>query len=371
MLREPGSVGELVTRLSNAPAAELSGLFKQGLKQHPRGVGKAVITVALYLRDPEAYAVCLDSMVESLAYWTGWDRKVQAWDSYVAYCEEVRQVRTMIGCAPQVMDAVLWGDPPPKPTPVRPLPSLNTIYYGPPGTGKTYEVVTTLARDRFTDTAVTETREQFTARLISGLAWWQVIAVVMLDLGEAKVTDILGHGLMQAKIAQSATVHARQGVWAHLQQHTKQDCANVQFQKRSEPLLFAKGAGSVWTIDKQAAADAVPDLLGKLEEYRSFTPATVDERRYGFITFHQSYSYEEFVEGIRPIMADDAGETDGDLGYRIRPGVFREICRRATADPEKDYALFIDEINRGNVAAIFGELITLIEEDKRLGRRTR
>ncbi|WAT03155.1 AAA family ATPase [Rouxiella chamberiensis] len=85
-------------------------------------------------------------------------------------------------------------------------------------------------------------------------------------------------------------------------------------------------------------------------------------QRYEFVTFHQAYSYEDFVEGIRPELDEESGE----LSYSPQDGVFRRICHRAEADPENRYAIFIDEINRGNVAKIFGELITLIEIDKRL-----
>lgn len=87
--------------------------------------------------------------------------------------------------------------------------------------------------------------------------------------------------------------------------------------------------------------------------------------RYKFTTFHQSFSYEDFIEGIKPRM--DGGD-NGQISYEIRNGVFKEICEKAEANPDKDYAIFIDEINRGNVASIFGELITLIEEDKRLDK---
>jgi len=99
------------------------------------------------------------------------------------------------------------------------------------------------------------------------------------------------------------------------------------------------------------------------------------EDRTEFVTFHPSYSYEEFVQGIRPVTdsndkdtenkeKDDGGE-DGELRYKVKPGVFKELCKEAQGDEDKRYLLVIDEINRGNISSIFGELITLLEEDKR------
>ena len=84
----------------------------------------------------------------------------------------------------------------------------------------------------------------------------------------------------------------------------------------------------------------------------------VEDGRIAFTTFHQSMDYEDFVEGYKP------EEVNGDIKFKLKPGVFRTICEKAKEQP---CVLIIDEINRGNVSKIFGELITLLEPDKRDG----
>lgn len=81
-----------------------------------------------------------------------------------------------------------------------------------------------------------------------------------------------------------------------------------------------------------------------------------DDSRIQMIQFHQSYSYEDFIQGFRP-------SEDGK--FKLKNGVFYEFCRKAQRDSEHDYYFIIDEINRGNLSKIFGELMMLIEHDKR------
>ena len=81
--------------------------------------------------------------------------------------------------------------------------------------------------------------------------------------------------------------------------------------------------------------------------------------RIKFVTFHQSYGYEDFIEGISPIL-----DTNGNISYKIKSGVFKKFCEEARYE-SGNMVFIIDEINRGNISKIFGELITLIEEDKR------
>ncbi|MBE0513739.1 AAA family ATPase [Sulfurimonas sp.] len=80
-----------------------------------------------------------------------------------------------------------------------------------------------------------------------------------------------------------------------------------------------------------------------------------DEKRVEFIAFHQSYSYEDFIEGFRPSVSGN---------IELKDGIFKKLCSDAEKS-DKNFYIVIDEINRGNISKIFGELITLIEEDKR------
>lgn len=97
------------------------------------------------------------------------------------------------------------------------------------------------------------------------------------------------------------------------------------------------------------------DLVEQYQEY-------IEDERIVFTTFHQSYSYEDFIEGIR------ATTENNNINYKVQDGVFKELCKNAAQWPDENFVIIIDEINRGNISRVFGELITLIEDSKRTGK---
>ena len=135
------------------------------------------------------------------------------------------------------------------------------------------------------------------------------------------------------------------------------------------------GTGKTWNTVNHAMAiiddEVVDDLKNKdREEITKRFYELKGAGQIGMVTFHQNYSYEDFIEGIRPVLAggQETGkqEDTSELEYQLSEGIFKEIVKEAKKHREKNYVLIIDEINRGNIAKIFGELITLIEPSKRL-----
>lgn len=130
-------------------------------------------------------------------------------------------------------------------------------------------------------------------------------------------------------------------------------------------LYGAPGTGKTFSVVDYAYAITNKCKLNQDAKGRTERKDDFDEKvgsQISFVTFHQSFSYEEFVEGIRAKTTEE-----GQINYSVENGIFKKICEKAAEKSEQSYVLIIDEINRGNISKIFGELITLIEESKRFG----
>ena len=160
-----------------------------------------------------------------------------------------------------------------------------------------------------------------------------------------------------------------------------------------DPTLGERVLNGYTVEEPEAAYETEPELPDQPHNLILFGPPGTGktfalqpylrDKNSSLITFHPSYSYEEFIEGIRPEVIN------GQISYRIRKGIFYKAClsaiqqagygtladclndapenRRQKLKRAPAHYLLIDEVNRANVASVFGDLITLLEPDKRLG----
>ena len=247
-------------------------------------------------------------------------------------------------------------------------PPLNQILYGPPGTGKTYSI------KKYIDNIIennpglnVENEERRINNVVKDLNWYYAIALSMYQTGKNnkyKVSDLLNQKIIKAFSLTRDNKHIRAALWAQMQIHTNENCPNVNYTNRLAPFIFEKNENSEWYLTEEGIKFVEENLSEQLEQLNSKSNTRKKEDFYKFITFHQSYSYEEFIEGIKPQIKDD--DNDLKITYEYNKGIFKEICQEANSDPLNNYLLIIDEINRGNISKIFGEIITLIEDNKRV-----
>ncbi len=185
----------------------------------------------------------------------------------------------------------------------------NVIYYGPPGTGKTF--IMQSLQDKYLDFDIEDSHIVDVYQKTSN-DWLLITLLILQNDNKAQSMDI------QSKVGELGITNLDSEVSTILELHSLEQ-QNSPFPPR-EPQIFIK-RGNEWSVRLTNLLKYMPNI------HEEYLPSDTYRERYKYVTFHQAFSYEDFIEGIRPVLNEAiTDDSNGMIKYKVVEGVFKQIC---------------------------------------------